>query len=263
MEPDLAGDPRRSRHDKSLPRVGNAGTSVGAARRAGQRHAHPKLRARRRASPGRAARRRGYFAAAAGNYGNSPRSQRARFPARGGRRLRDRAARRQMHGPAAYRAGLAFRRDRRGIFRRVGRGGGVAAHRRPGRARARHRRHASGRADGRAIRRHGQAHARRARGAERALRRAAGGGRVHRHHRCFRISLWRLLHDVLALDRSLQSRRAVVGARPAVGDDAHLAEVLFLRRQQPHHARRHPHDAGPDAVRRRTISPRSWCTVRM
>ncbi len=56
----------------------------------------------------------------------------------------------------------------------------------------------------------------------------------------FEVALWRLLHDLLALDRPVQSRRAVMGARPAVGDDAHFAEVLFLRRQQPHHARRHP-----------------------
>ena len=45
-------------------------------------------------------------------------------------------------------------------------------------ARARHRRHAGGRADGGAVRRHGQAHARRPLVAERALRRAACASRA-------------------------------------------------------------------------------------
>ena len=53
---------------------------------------------------------------------------------------------------------------------------GAAARRGADGARARHRRHAGGRADGGAIRRHGQAHARRPLVAERALRRAARGG---------------------------------------------------------------------------------------
>ena len=183
----------------------------------GQRHADPELRARRRAPPGRAACRRGDFAAAARGHRIAPRHERARFPARRRRRLRDRAARRQMHGAAAYRAGLALRRHGRGVFGGGRRRGGVAAFRRADRARARHRRHPGCRADGRAIRRHGQAHACRARGAKRALRRAAGGRRLHRHRRCLRIALWRLLHDLLALERPLQSRRIVMGARPRNG----------------------------------------------
>ena len=117
-----------ARHHQSLPRVGNAGASVGAACRAGQRHAHPELRARRRASPGRAACRRGHLAAAVGGDRAAARHERPRFPARRGRRLRDRPARRQMHGSAAYRAGLALRRDRRGVLRRGGRGRRLAAH---------------------------------------------------------------------------------------------------------------------------------------
>ena len=98
---------------------------------------------------------------------------RPRFPHRRRRRLRDRAARRHVHGPGAYRPGLAFRRDGRGVLGRRRRGARAAARCRADRACARHRRHAVGRPDGGAIRRHGQAHACRPRGAERALRRAA------------------------------------------------------------------------------------------
>src|SRR5882762_8482833 len=43
--------------------------------------------------------------------------------------------------------------------------------------------HSGVRSDGGAIRRHGQAHACRARLTERPLRRPVGGGRLHRHHR--------------------------------------------------------------------------------
>ena len=67
------------------------------------------------------------------------------------------------------------------------------------RACARHRRHPGVRPDGGAIRRHGQAHACGPRVAERPLRRAAGGGRLHRNRRRVRERIWRLLHHLLAL----------------------------------------------------------------
>ena len=72
--------------------------------------------------------------------------------------------------------------------------------------------------DGGAIRRHGQAHARRPLVAERALRRAARQERLHRHRRRVRGALRRLLHHVLALAGPLQARRAERGPRRAFRD---------------------------------------------
>ena len=225
-----------ARRDQSLPRVGNDGAFVGAACRAGQRHAHSKLRARRCSSPGRAACRRGDLAAAPCRHGTTARPERPRFPAVGCRRLRNRAARRQMHGPAAYRARLALRRDRRGVFRRVRRGRGIAADR------------------GAAV------HALGIAGTQSSgLMAAQYGAMVKRMHagRAAQSGLYGALLaeagftgivDVFESpyggfcstfsrsNRPVQSRRAVVAARPAVGNDAHFAEILFLRRQQPHHA---------------------------
>ena len=74
---------------------------------------------------------------------------------------------------------------------------------------------------------------------------------------CVRGALWRLLHHLLALAGSLQSRRAERRSRRALRDHAHFAEILFLRRQQPHHARRHPRYPQAPAVRRSTKSTAS------
>ena len=177
-----------------------------------------ELRARRRASRRRAACRRRHVAGAVRGGGEPCRSHRPRAAGRGARRLRDRAAGRQVHGPGAYRPGLAFRRDGRRVLGRRRRSArprtGCGAHG----ARARHRGHAGRRPDGRAIRRDGQAHACRPLVAERALRRAAGEGRLHRHRRRVRGALWRLLHDVLALAGPLQARGAERGLRRTLRD---------------------------------------------
>ncbi len=47
-----------------------------------------------------------------------------------------------------------------------------------------------------------------------------------------------------------------------VGDAAHFVEILFLRRQQPHHARRHPHAAGQRRRSARRYRDPSWCMAR-
>ena len=97
---------------------------------------------------------------------------------------------------------------RRRVLGRRRRRARAQARRGADRARARHRRHAGRRPDGRAIRRHGQAHACRPLGAERALRRAARQGRLHRHRRRVRGALRRLLHHVLALARTASISRS-------------------------------------------------------
>ena len=241
---------------------GTGPAPVGAACGARQRHPGAELRARRRPSRRRAPCRRRDAAGAARRRRVAARHERPRFPARRGRRLRDRAARRPVHGAGAYRPGLALRRHRRRVLGGRRRRGGAAAFARADRARARHRRHAGGRPDGGAIRRHGQAHACRARVAERALWRAAGRGGFHRHRRCVRERIWWLLHDFLALARPLPPRRADFGPRRALRDHGRRAQILFLRRQQPHQPRRHPHHRGTPPVPGRTTSPRSWCTAR-
>ena len=207
--------------------------------------------------------RRGHAAGADRDRREPCRPERPRFPRRCGRRLRDRPARRHVHGPGAYRPGLAFRRDASACTRPPPARRAVCSLTADAdRACARHRRHAVRRADGGAIRRHGQAHARRPLVAERTLRRAARAARLHRHRRRVRGALWRLLHDVLALARPLQSRRAQRRARRALRDHGHRAEILFLRRQQPHHARRHPRHPASATRSRPTRSTRSSCTVR-
>ena len=263
MVPHPADDARKPGRDPHHVGLGHAASSLFAARRAGQRHAGAGLRARRRSSPGRAARGRGHAARADRGRGEPCRPERTRLSHRRGRRLRDRPARRTVHGAGAYRPGLAFRRDGGRVTRpppapRAGLG--LSAEKTV---------HALGIAgtqsagpDGGAIRRHGQAHACRARVAERALRRAAREQRLHRHRRRVRGALWRLLHDVLALAGSLRSRRAQRRARRAVRDHGHRAQVLFLRRQQPHHARRHSRHSARGAPSRPPRSTRSWCTVR-
>ena len=50
--------------------------------------------------------------------GEPRRPERTRLPHRRGRRLRDRPARRHVHGAGAYRPGLAFRRDGRRVLGR-------------------------------------------------------------------------------------------------------------------------------------------------
>ena len=87
-------------------------------------------------------------------------------------------------------------------------------------------------------------------------------GRLHRHRRCVRGALWRLLHDVLALAGPLQSRRAERRTRCRLGDDGHRAQVLFLRRQQSYDARRDPRHAHAPPVRASTSSTASSCTAR-
>ena len=71
-------------------------------------------------------------------------------------------------------------------------------------------------------------------------------GRLHRHRQRARKRVRRLLHHVLALARPLQPRGADRGPRRALADDGRRAQVLFLRRQQPHHARRDPRHAGSE-----------------
>ena len=206
---------RCNAHDLDL---GHRPKAVFAACGAAQRHPGARIRARRRAPQGRAPCRRG-DAAGADCRRREPRATvRPRSPHRRRRRLRDRAARRPVHGPGAYRPGLAFRRHGRDFLGRGRRGARARARCREDRARARHRRHPIVRPDGGAIRRHGQAHACRPRRAERALWRAAGEGRLYRHRRRVRGALWRLLHHVLALERPLQSRRAERRPRRALRD---------------------------------------------
>ena len=86
--------------------------------------------------------------------------------------------------------------------------------------------------------------------------------RFHRHRRCVRGALWRLLHHVLALAGSLRSRGLERRPRRALRDHAHFAEILFLRRQQPHHARRHSRHPQTPAVRGRRRRRASSCTRR-
>ena len=211
---------------------------------------------------GRAARRRGGAAGADRDRRIASRHERQGVPDRGGRRLRDRAARRHLHGPRAHRAGLAFGRDPRRVLRRCRRRARIEARHRQDRARARHRRHPGRGPDGRAIWRDGQAHARRTRVAKRALWRALRRGRLHRHRQRARKRIRRLLHHLLALDRPLQACRAHRGPRHGVADDGGGAQVLLLRRQQPHHARRDPRDAGRSDRSAPTTSPQSSCTAR-
>ncbi len=173
MEPHPALDARQARHLDRVRGLGYAPAAVGAARGARQRHAGTGLRARRRALPGRAARRRGSIARADRNHRVASRHERQGIPDRRGRGLRNRAARRHLHGSRAHRARLAFGRNARRVLRRGRRCTRIEARRQQDRARARHRRHASRGADGGAIRRDGEAHARRALVAKRALRRAA------------------------------------------------------------------------------------------
>ena len=75
--------------------------------------------------------------------------------------------------------------------------------------------------------------------------------RLHRHRQRVRERIRRLLHDVLAFDRPLQARRTHRRLRLGVADHGRRAEVLFVRRQQPHHARCDPADAAGAPVRRR------------
>ena len=67
----------------------------------------------------------------------------------------------------------------------------------------------------------------------------------------FEAPLWRLLHDVLALERPLQARGAERGLRRAVRDHGDRAEVLFLRRLEPHDARLDPRHPEAPAVHAR------------
>ena len=242
---------------------GNGRAVVGAARGPGERHGGAGLRARRRASPGRAARRCRHAAGAVRRSRDHGRPFHWTRPvAIGYRRLRGRPARRHVHGAGAHRAGLALRRHRWRVLGRGRRQCRARAQRRADGARARHRRHAVGRADGGAVRRHGQAHACGTLVAERALRGAAGARGLHRYRRRVRERVRRLLHYVLTLAGSFPAGGADRGSRRALGDAAHLAQVLFLRRQQPHHARRHPHHAGARTPSGRRTWSASLCTAR-
>ena len=84
----------------------------------------------------------------------------------------------------------------------------------------------------------------------------AGNG-LHRHRRRVRGALWRLLHDILALAGPLRSRRAQRCPGRALRDHAHLAQVLFLRGEQPHDARRHPRHRPPASLHASRSSTRS------
>ena len=118
MVPHPALDARKSGRDPHHLGLGHAASPLLAARRAGQRHAGAGLRARRRAPPGRAACRRGHAAGPDRGGGEPCRPDRPRLSHRRGRRLRDRPARRPVHGAGAYRPGLAFRRNRRRLLGR-------------------------------------------------------------------------------------------------------------------------------------------------
>ena len=179
--------------------VGNREAPLGAARRARQRHAGAGLRARRRASRRRAARRRGgaavaariaelrrdlsgeeFLAAAVAGYEIGPRVGLCMGP---------------EHIGQGWHSGATL-----GVFSAAaGAARGLRARRRADGARARHRRHAGGGPDGGAVRRDGEAHARRPRLAERPLRRAPRRAGIHRHRGRVRERVRRLLHDLLAL----------------------------------------------------------------
>ncbi len=87
-----------------------------------QRHPGAGLRARRRASPRRAPRRCGHAAGDDRGDGEPRPFDGTRLPRRRRRRLRDRPARRQVHGAGAYRPGLALRCNGRRLFGRCRRG---------------------------------------------------------------------------------------------------------------------------------------------
>ena len=171
-----------------------------------QRHAGAGLRARRRAPQGGAACRRGHVAGA-DRGGGEPRQLSGRdflTAAVAGYEIGPRVGlcMGQEHIGQGWHSGATV-----GIFSAAaGRRARAGARCGQDRACARHRRHAIVRPDGRAIRRHGQAHACRTRSAERTLWRAAGERRLHRHRRRVRGALWRLLHDIFALAGPLQSR---------------------------------------------------------
>ena len=120
----------RDAHDLGL---GHAAAPLLPACGAGQRHAGAGLRARRRAPSRRAACGRRHAAGADRGGGEPRRPHRPGVSHRRRRRLRDRPARRPLHGAGAYRPGLAFRRDRRRLFGRRRRRAGLApfAGRRP------------------------------------------------------------------------------------------------------------------------------------
>ena len=180
--------------DPRVRGLGNEEEAVGAARGARQRHRGAGLRARRRAPRRRAARGRGGAARADPHRRDEPRHERQGIPDRRGRRLRDRPARRALHGARAHRSGLALRRDTGRVLRRGGRGARPRAGCRENGPRAGHRRHPGRGPDGGAVRGDGEAHARRPLVAERAVRRAAREGRIHRHRQRPRKRVRRLLH---------------------------------------------------------------------
>ena len=219
-----------------------------------QRHPGAGLRARRRAPPGRAARRRGDAAGA---------DRRCRKPRAGmsGRDFLTAAVAGYEIGP---RVGLCMGQEHIGqgwhsgatvgVFSAAaGAARGLEARRRQDRARARHRRHPGVRPDGGAVRRDGQAHAcrprrRRAGFTARCSPKTASPAsstcsRAHYGGFCTTFSR--------STDRfNLEELSAGLGERLA--DHGHFAQVLFLRRQQPHHARRHPrHAASAGRSRRR------------
>ena len=120
--PDPARHARKDRQGCLVQRVGDFAAPLGAARSARERHADTGLRARRRASRRRAACRCGGAPSAARDRRAAPKSRRRGVSRCGRSGLRDRAARRALHGARAHRPGLAFGRDR-GRVRRGSRRG--------------------------------------------------------------------------------------------------------------------------------------------
>ena len=231
MEPHSAAHAGCARHHSGVRRMGHEAADIRAPRGVDQWHASAGLRARRRAPSGRAACRRGGVARADRDHGAPSGNERARISHRSGGGIRDRSARRHLHGTRAHCAGLAFGRDARRVLRCRRRRARAAPRRRAHRARAGHRRHAGLGPDGRAVWRDGQAHARRTLVAKRALRRALRGAGLHRHPERARKRVRRLLHDVLTLAGSIRPRAA--DGRPGyeVADHGCRAQVLFVRWQ--------------------------------
>ena len=251
-----------SRQLARLRGLGDGCAALPAACGACERHAGAELRAGRRAPPGRAACGRGDPAPAL-----CGRRAEAGMSGRDSCAPRLRATRSARASACAWgrstscRAGIRAQPWR--VLRRSGCGGGIATRRRTSRACARHRRHAVGGTDGGAIRRDGQAHARRPLGAERALRRAARRERVHRHRECVRERIWRVLHDVLAFARPLQSERADVRVSASAWRRCGVA-LKFYSCVGTNHTSLDAirADAGAAAVRRLTISSASSCRAR-
>ena len=229
---------------------GTHATAVGAARGAGQRHAGAGLRARRRASPRRAACRRGGAAGA-------DRGRRSCTPGMSGREFLTAAVAGYEIGP---RVGMCMGQEHIGQGWHSGATVGVFSA-------------AAGAARALGLDAEQTVHALGIAGTQAAgLMAAQYGAMVKRMHagRSAQSGLYgALLAAATASPASSTCSRAPYGGfcttfsrsqdrfnldelSAGLGERfetmRHRAEVLFLRRQQPHHARRHPRDAGAPSV---------------